>query len=95
VNPGVVSIYYVSHDIAGTRMVMDLLQTGIDRSVIALWVGHESVETTHFYLEATLAMKEQTLAKTTPPNGQSGSLSTWSGQRIWLIRLARGQLIGS
>ncbi|MBI3265111.1 MAG: site-specific integrase, partial [Acidobacteria bacterium] len=40
---------------------MDLLQAGVDRSVIALWLGHESVETTQIYLEATLAMKERAL----------------------------------
>ena len=51
-------------------MAMDLLQAGVDRSVIALWLGHESVETTQIYLEATLAMKEQALAKTTPPQGK-------------------------
>src|SRR4051812_20379056 len=45
---------------------MDLLQAGVDRSVIALWLGHESVETTQVYLEATLAMKERALEKTTP-----------------------------
>jgi site-specific recombinase XerD len=53
-------------------MAMDLLQGGVDRSVIALWLGHESVETTQIYLEATLAMKEQALAKTTPPQGKLG-----------------------
>lgn len=52
-------------------MAMDLLQAGVDRSVIALWLGHESVETTQIYLEATLAMKEQALAKTSPPQGKS------------------------
>jgi site-specific recombinase XerD len=52
-------------------MAMDLLQAGVDRSVIALWLGHESVETTQIYLEATLAMKEQALAKATPPNGRA------------------------
>jgi len=41
---------------------MDLLQEGVDRAVIALWLGHESVETTQMYLEATLAMKEKALA---------------------------------
>jgi site-specific recombinase XerD len=51
-------------------MAMELLQSGVDRSVIALWLGHESVETTQMYLEATLAMKEEALAKTTPPQGQ-------------------------
>ena len=48
-------------------MAMDLLEAGVDRAVIALWLGHESVETTQMYLEATLAMKEQALAKMTPP----------------------------
>ena len=52
-------------------MALDLLQAGVDRSVIALWLGHESVETTQIYLEATLTMKEQALAKTTPLNGRS------------------------
>ena len=51
---------------------MDLLQAGVDRSVIALWLGHERIETTQIYLEATLAMKEQALAKTTPPTGKTG-----------------------
>jgi len=49
-------------------MAMDLLQQGVDRSVIALWLGHESVETTQIYLDATLTMKEQALAKTSPPH---------------------------
>jgi site-specific recombinase XerD len=53
-------------------MAMDLLQSGVDRSVIALWLGHESVETTQIYLEATLAMKEQALAKTTPRQCKPG-----------------------
>jgi len=53
-------------------MAMDLLQAGVDRSVIALWLGHESVETTQIYLEATLAMKERALAKTSPPHGKPG-----------------------
>jgi len=45
---------------------MELLQAGVDRAVIALWLGHESVETTQIYLDADLAMKEEVLAKTTP-----------------------------
>jgi site-specific recombinase XerD len=52
-------------------MAMELLQSGVNRAVIALWLGHESVETTQIYLEATLTMKEQALAKTSPPNGRS------------------------
>lgn len=45
---------------------MELLQAGADRAVIALWLGHESVETTQIYLDANLAIKEQALAKVTP-----------------------------
>jgi site-specific recombinase XerD len=45
---------------------MDLLQEGVDLTVIALWLGHESVHTTQVYLEATLALKEKALAKITP-----------------------------
>ena len=51
---------------------MELLQAGTERSVIALWLGHESVETTQIYLDANLAMKEQALAKTAPPEGKPG-----------------------
>ncbi len=53
-------------------MALEMLQAGVDRAVIALWLGHESVETTQIYLEATLAMKEQALARTTPPQGSPG-----------------------
>jgi site-specific recombinase XerD len=53
-------------------MAMDLLENGVDRSVIALWLGHERVETTQIYLEATLAMKEKALARTSPPNAKRG-----------------------
>ena len=51
---------------------MDLLQGGVDRTVIASWLGHERVETTQIYLEATLAMKEKALAKTSLPQGRRG-----------------------
>jgi site-specific recombinase XerD len=47
---------------------MELLQHGVDSAVIALWLGHESVETTQVYLHADLNMKEKALAKTTPTN---------------------------
>ena len=51
---------------------MELLQAGVDRSIIALWLGHESVETTQIYLNANLALKEEILAKTNPVNGKPG-----------------------
>lgn len=45
---------------------MELLQHGVDRSVIALWLGHESVETTQMYLHADLRLKEQAISRTRP-----------------------------
>jgi len=48
---------------------MHLLQSGVDLSVIALWLGHESPSTTHLYVEADLAMKERALAKLAGPPG--------------------------
>jgi site-specific recombinase XerD len=50
---------------------MELLQAGVDRSVIALWLGHQSVDTTQIYLDANLALKEQALAKASPGTEQS------------------------
>ena len=47
---------------------MDLLQAGVDRSVIAMWLGHESLETTQIYLDADLTLKEHVLDKVAPPN---------------------------
>jgi len=52
-------------------MAMELLQAGVDRALIALWLGHESVETTQIYLDANLALKEEILAKTRSPNGSN------------------------
>jgi len=45
---------------------MELLQAGVDRSMISIWLGHESIETTQIYLDANLAIKDQILAKTDP-----------------------------
>lgn len=49
---------------------MELLQAGVDCSVIALWLGHESIKTTQVYLHAHLALKEAALARIEPFNGQ-------------------------
>jgi site-specific recombinase XerD len=51
---------------------MDLLQHGVDRSVIALWLGHESVETTQMYLHADMRLKEQALSRTKPLDARPG-----------------------
>jgi integrase/recombinase XerD len=59
----------VSPHVLRHAAAMELLQAGVDRAVIALWLGHESVETTQIYLDADLALKEQALAKTNPVKG--------------------------
>jgi site-specific recombinase XerD len=51
---------------------MNLLHAGVDSTVIALWLGHESVEATQIYLHADMEIKERALARTTPPNSQPG-----------------------
>jgi site-specific recombinase XerD len=56
-----VSPHVLRHSVA-----MDLLYHGVDRSVIALWLGHESVETTQMYLHADMRLKEKALSRTQP-----------------------------
>jgi integrase/recombinase XerD len=53
----------VSPHVLRHSAAMELLQAGVDGAVIALWLGHESVETTQTYLHAHLALKEAALAK--------------------------------
>jgi integrase/recombinase XerD len=45
---------------------MQLLQSGVDRTVIALWLGHELVETMQMYLHADIQLKEKAMARTRP-----------------------------
>jgi integrase/recombinase XerD len=59
-----ISMHVLRHSVA-----MDLLQQGVDRSVIALWLGHESIE---MYLHASMAMKEKALAKATSSKTRNG-----------------------
>jgi site-specific recombinase XerD len=54
---------------------MRLLMAGVDCSVIALWLGHESYETTQIYLHADLSMKERAIARTAPLPGQPSRYS--------------------
>ena len=56
----------VSPHILRHTAAMELLQAGVDCSVIALWLGHEAIETTQTYLHAHLALKEAALAKLKP-----------------------------
>jgi integrase/recombinase XerD len=51
---------------------MQLLQNGVDRTVIALWLGHESVETTQMYIHADIQLKEKAMARTQPVKAPPG-----------------------
>ncbi len=59
---------HVSPHVLRHTTAMHLLQSGVDITVIALWLGHESPATTHLYVEADLQMKERALAKVAPPS---------------------------
>jgi integrase/recombinase XerD len=62
--PSLVGKHVTPHVLRHT-LAMDLLHRGVDRSLIALWLGHESIETSAIYLQADMQLKEQALAKTT------------------------------
>lgn len=51
---------------------MELLQAGVDRAVIALWLGHATLNTVQAYLHADIKLKEQALAKTAPVSAKAG-----------------------
>jgi integrase/recombinase XerD len=51
---------------------MSLLAQGVDTAVLALWLGHERVETTQIYVHADMSIKERALARTAPPNTTPG-----------------------
>jgi site-specific recombinase XerD len=51
---------------------MDLLQNGVDRTIIALWLGHESVETTQIYMHADMRLKEKALARVASTTSRPG-----------------------
>jgi integrase len=51
---------------------MELLQAGVDRALIAIWLGHEVLDSTQVYLDADLPLKEAILAKMNPPQSKPG-----------------------
>jgi integrase/recombinase XerD len=53
-------------------MAMELLHHGVDQSVIALWLGHESVETTQIYIHADMQLKERALSQVSSPETRPG-----------------------
>lgn len=62
----------VSPHVLRHSTAMDLLHHGVDQSVIALWLGHESVETTQMYVHADLRLKEKALARVAAPDSKPG-----------------------
>lgn len=64
--PSLLSLRISPHLIRHTT-AMHLLQSGVDLSVIAMWLGHESIQTTHQYLDADLESKKRALACLEPP----------------------------
>jgi integrase len=67
IDPAVISPHTLRHTCA-----MRLLHAGIDTTVIALWLGHESTQTTQIYIHADLALKEKALARTAPATTPPG-----------------------
>lgn len=62
----------VSPHVLRHAAAMNLLHAGVDSTVIALWLGHESVGATQIYLHADMQIKERALARTTPPDSAPG-----------------------
>jgi site-specific recombinase XerD len=62
----------VSPHVLRHSCAMNFLHVGVDIAIIALWLGHESSQTTQIYVHADMALKEQALARTTPPNTKPG-----------------------
>ena len=62
----------VSPHVLRHTCAMALLQAGIDRAVIALWLGHETLNTVQVYVHANLKFKEEALAKTAPLGAKAG-----------------------
>jgi integrase/recombinase XerD len=62
----------VSPHVLRHTAAMQLLHAGVDTTVIALWLGHESTETTQIYLHADMTLKENALARTTPAGTKPG-----------------------
>jgi integrase/recombinase XerD len=69
--PSLNSKHVTAHVLRHTA-AMRLLEAGVDTTVIALWLGHERVDTTAVYLHAHLEIKEKALARTAPPGIEIG-----------------------
>ncbi|MGW3985368.1 tyrosine-type recombinase/integrase [Streptomyces mirabilis] len=69
--PSLTTKHVTAHTLRHTA-AMRLLQSGVDITVIALWLGHEQVATAQLYLHADMTQKERAIARTTPPDAKPG-----------------------
>jgi site-specific recombinase XerD len=81
--PNLASRHIAPHCLRHTT-AMHMLQSGVAFNVIALWLGHESAATTHQYVEANLAMKEQALARLTEPKASLPRYQPTDELRVFL-----------
>jgi integrase/recombinase XerD len=63
---------HITADTLRHTAAMQLLLSGVDVTVIALWLGHEQISTTNIYLHADMSQKERAIARTTPPDTKPG-----------------------
>jgi site-specific recombinase XerD len=69
--PSLAAKHVTAHTLRHTA-AMRLLQSGVDITVIAIWLGHEQVATAQLYLHADMTQKERAIARTTPPDAKPG-----------------------
>jgi len=77
----------VSPHVLRHTCAMNLLEAGVDSAVIALWLGHESSQTTQIYVHASMALKEKALARTAPLNTKRGRYTPPDKLLAFLITL--------
>jgi len=77
----------VSPHVLRHTCAMNLLGAGVDSAVIALWLGHESSQTTQIYVHASMALKEKALARTAPLNTKRGRYTPPDKLLAFLISL--------
>lgn len=65
---------------------MRLLHAGIDITVIAIWLGHQSIETTQIYLHADMSTKERAIARTTPTGAEAGRYQPASDELLSFLQ---------
>jgi integrase/recombinase XerD len=69
--PSLIKKHVTPHVLRHTA-AMELFQAGVDRSLIAIWLGHESLDTTQIYLDANLQLKEAVLSRLNPVRSNPG-----------------------